>query len=196
MRVESRGTSPWDHQGLPSKESAARRGSSAQVSVLNRSMDQLPFPDQSFDLIWAEGSIYTIGFDPALRAWRRLLAPGGALAITEIEWTTDHPDPAVRAYWDAAYPLRTHRANIDAARSAGYRLHAHWPLPESDWWQEYYTPLTERMTQVDADRPGMSQALGAVREEISLRTEHGGDYNYAAYILRPDDHVAVPGPPH
>lgn len=167
---------------------AARRGLSGQVSMVNHSMDRLPFPDHSFDVIWAEGSVYTVGFDTALRAWRRLLAPGGVLAITEIEWSTPEPAAAARDYWDAVYPVRTHAANTEAARSAGYRVHAHWPLPETDWWQEYYTPLTRRMRHMDPDRPGMGEALAALRTEITMRRRHGRDYHYAAYILRPGDH--------
>ncbi|NKY34464.1 class I SAM-dependent methyltransferase [Nocardia speluncae] len=166
---------------------AGRRGLGRQVSVANHSMDRLPFPDHSFDVIWAEGSVYTVGFDTALRAWRRLLAPGGVLAITEIEWTGTDPDAEVRAYWDAAYRLRTHAGNTDAARSAGYRVDAHWPLPETDWWHDYYTPLTERIRLMDADRPGMREALTALQAEIAMRNQHGRDYRYAAYILRPHD---------
>ncbi|GAA2566479.1 hypothetical protein GCM10010424_05140 [Streptomyces lienomycini] len=152
-------------------------------------MDQVPFPDHSFDVIWAEGSVYTIGFDVALRAWRRLLAPGGVLVVTEMEWTVPSPAAPVRAYWDAVYPLRTHAANTDAAQAAGYRLHAHRVLPESDWWDEYYTPLTQRMDRADPQHPGMPQALAAHRTEIDMRREHGGDYHYAVYILRAHDHT-------
>ncbi|MFE4052971.1 GNAT family N-acetyltransferase [Streptomyces sp. YIM B13518] len=166
---------------------AARRGLGDQVTVVNCSMDRLPVPDHSFDVIWAEGSVYTIGFDVALRAWRRLLAPGGVLVVTEIEWTVPHPAAPARAYWDAAYPLRTHAANTDVARAAGYRLRAYWPLPESDWWDEYYTPLTQRLARADPQRPGMPEALAAHRTEIGMRREHGSDYDYAAYILRPHD---------
>lgn len=103
---------------------AARRGPGDRITVVNCSMDQLPVPDHSFDVIWAEESVYTVGFDVALRAWRRLLAPGGVLVATEIEWTVPSPAASVRAYRDAVYPLRTQAANTDAAQAAGYRLHA------------------------------------------------------------------------
>ncbi|MFF0446617.1 GNAT family N-acetyltransferase [Streptomyces sp. NPDC004609] len=166
---------------------AARLGLGERITTVNCSMDRLPFPDHGFDVIWAEGAVYTVGFDTALRAWHRLLAPGGVLVLTEIEWSTTSPSATTRAYWDAVYPLRTGVANTEAAGAAGYRTDAHWPLPESDWWDEYYTPLTERIARADPSLPGMSDALAALREEIFLRREHGGEYRYAAYILRPHD---------
>ncbi|MFI6289034.1 GNAT family N-acetyltransferase [Streptomyces sp. NPDC051018] len=166
---------------------AARRGLGHRITVVNCSMDRLPVPDHSFDVIWAEGSAYTVGFDVALRASRRLLAPGGVLAITEIEWTKPSPAAPARASWDAIYPLRTHAANTASAQAAGYRLRAHWPLPESNRWDEYYTPLTQHMALADPQQPGMPEALAAHRTEIDMRREHGGDYCYAAYLLSPDD---------
>lgn len=65
------------------------------------------------------------------------------------------------------------------------RVSAHHPLPESDWWDEYYTPLSERLDTADPTRPGMAEAMSTQREEITLRREHGGDYRYAGYILHP-----------
>ncbi|AWZ03949.1 MULTISPECIES: bifunctional class I SAM-dependent methyltransferase/N-acetyltransferase [unclassified Streptomyces] len=168
---------------------ATRRGIGERITTVNCSMDQLRFPDHSFDVIWAEGAVYNIGFDTALRAWHRLLAPGGTLVVTEIEWTTPNPSAQARTYWNAAYPLRTSAANTDAAQACDYRVGAHWPLPESDWWNEYYTPLTERIYRAAPDRPGMTEALTALREEIALRREHGSDYNYAGYILHPHDNT-------
>jgi ubiquinone/menaquinone biosynthesis C-methylase UbiE len=50
-----------------------------RVSTECRSMLELPYPDHEFDLIWAEGSIYHIGFAKGLKEWGRLLKPGGLL---------------------------------------------------------------------------------------------------------------------
>ena len=164
---------------------AAQRGLDGRIAVMNCSMGALPFPDRGFDLIWAEGSVYNIGFDTALREWRRLLAPGGVLVVTEIEWTHPDPSPQARAFWDGAYPLRTTEQNVAAAEAAGYAVEAHWPLPEDDWWAEYYTPLGDRVAAADRTLPGMAEAAAASTEEITLRREHGGDYRYAGYVLRP-----------
>jgi SAM-dependent methyltransferase len=59
-------------------------------------MRELDFAPGSFDLIWSEGAIYVMGFEAGLREWRRLLAPGGHLAVTEVCWTRPDPPPAFR----------------------------------------------------------------------------------------------------
>ncbi|MGQ4729067.1 GNAT family N-acetyltransferase [Streptomyces sp. Ju416(a)] len=47
-------------------------------------------------------------------------------------------------------------------------------------------------------RPGMSEALAALRAEIAVRREHGGDHNHAAHPLRSHDrtpHIPENGSP-
>ena len=67
-------------------------------------MRQLDFAPGSFDLIWSEGSIYVIGFEAGLREWRRLLVPGGHVAVTEACWTKPGAPPDCAAFWAQEYP--------------------------------------------------------------------------------------------
>jgi SAM-dependent methyltransferase len=168
---------------------ARRRGLVGSIETVNRSMADLPYPDGSFDVIWAEGSAYLIGFDNALRDWKRLLAPGGVLVLTECEWSTDTPSPQSRAFWDAQFDtdqgLRTTEQNTAAARALGYAVIAVHPLPDSDWFDEYYTPLEARLAAADVTDPAMAQAVAVTRAEIAMRREHGVDYRYTGYVLRP-----------
>jgi ubiquinone/menaquinone biosynthesis C-methylase UbiE len=171
-------------------EAARSRGVADRIATLNRSMETLDvFPDGSFDLVWAEGSAYVMGFDTALRAWQRLLRPGGCLVATELEWT-GAPSQEARAFWQGVYPLRDHEQNTEVARAAGYTVEATLLLPDEDWWQEYYTPLADRLARADRSRPGMDEAVTAVAAEIDLRREHAGEYGYRGYVLR---RGAVPG---
>lgn len=168
------------------RRTAEARGLSGAISTLNADMGCLPFPDGSFDLVWAESSAYSIGFDTALERWRRLLAPGGSLVITECEWTAENPSGEARAFWDGHYALRTSAANTSAALAAGYNVLGVYRQPESDW-QEYYGPLRARANTADASAPGMAEALAATREELAIRRDHGAEYGYAGYVLRPAD---------
>ncbi|TMR23280.1 GNAT family N-acetyltransferase [Nonomuraea zeae] len=169
---------------------AADRG--LVVHTVRVSMTDLPFPDESFDLIWAEGSAYFIGFDTALRSWRRLLAPGGRLVVTECEWSTDSPSAESRAFWDQAYPLRTREHNIATAHAAGYAVAARHTLADRDWFEEYHTPLSQRAHAADLVVPGMREAVAATLQEITMRREHGADYQYTGYVLHPQDKETNP----
>lgn len=46
-------------------------------------MDNLPFKEDSIDLIWSEGAINIMGFSQGITAWKPLLKDGGYLAISE-----------------------------------------------------------------------------------------------------------------
>ncbi|NEA02118.1 class I SAM-dependent methyltransferase, partial [Streptomyces sp. SID10116] len=119
------------------RAAADARGLGGSITPVNADMGELPYADGSFDVVWAESSAYSIGFDTALRSWRRLLAPGGALVLTECEWTAAEPSAAARAFWERHYRLRTGEENVRAATRAGYAVLGAHPQPESDW-DEYY----------------------------------------------------------
>lgn len=52
-----------------------------KIEIIEKSLFALDFPDESFDIIWAEGSISTIGFEEDLKQWRRFLKLHGFLVI-------------------------------------------------------------------------------------------------------------------
>ncbi|MFE1951449.1 GNAT family N-acetyltransferase [Streptomyces sp. NPDC059524] len=168
------------------RAAARARGLDDRVHAVAADMGDLPYPAGSFDLIWAESSAYSIGFDTALARWRPLLAPGGTLALTECEWTTDAPSPEARAFWEEHYKLRTTEENLRACTAAGYAVLGVHHQPESDW-DEYYGPLAARAEAADASRPGMAEALAGTRAELAMRREHGAEYGYTGYALRPVD---------
>ncbi|MFF2398485.1 GNAT family N-acetyltransferase [Streptomyces goshikiensis] len=171
------------------RTAAAARGLAGRVHPVEADMGALPCRAGSFDLVWAEGSAYTIGFDTALARWKPLLAPGAALVLTECEWTAAEPSAGARAFWDPQYALRSTARNLAAAQAAGYRVLGVFHLPGSDW-DEYYGPLAERVRTLSgvgagAGAPAMAAALAATREELDVRSRHGHEYGYTGYVLRP-----------
>ncbi|MFJ9076273.1 bifunctional class I SAM-dependent methyltransferase/N-acetyltransferase [Streptomyces sp. NPDC102278] len=171
------------------REAAEARGLGDRVHAVRADMGAPPCQDGSFDLVWAEGSAYLIGFDRALASWRRLLAPGGALVVTECEWTVEEPSAGARAFWDPQYALRSTARNLAAVQVAGYRVMGVHHQPDSDW-AEYYDPLGERVRASGSPSPAASTAAAtaataAVREELDVRARHGHEYGYTGYVLRP-----------
>ncbi len=168
------------------EERAERRGLRSSIRTLTAPMEALPFESGAFELVWCEAAAYIMGVDAALDAWRRLLAPGGALVITECEWRTDEPSAAARTFWQAYPGMRTGEDNREAIAEAGYELLGAIELPESDWWDEYYTPLSERIEALaEGDDPDAAALAPVLSEEILLRRDHGGDYGYTGYAMRP-----------
>jgi predicted N-acetyltransferase YhbS/predicted O-methyltransferase YrrM len=168
------------------RHGAAARGLGDSIRTLRADMGALDLPDGSFDAVWAESSAYSIGFDTALERWRRLLSPGGSLVVTECEWTTAAPSAGARAFWDRHYRLRTTAENCAAAVAAGYRIAGLYRQPSSDW-DVSSGPLAAGADAADPGAPGMAEALAATREEIAVRREHGTEFGYTGYVLRPAD---------
>lgn len=166
------------------RERAGAAGLADRVRAHAAPMQDLAFPDGAFDLVWAEGSAYLMGFDAALSAWRRLLAPGGVLVATEAEWTVPDPSPGARAFWDEAYTaMRTTAGNVRAAQDAGWTVAGTYLLPDADW-DAYYEPLASNLRRMRDD--GVDPALvDEVGREVEVRRAHGADYGYTGYVLRP-----------
>ncbi|WP_322982621.1 bifunctional class I SAM-dependent methyltransferase/N-acetyltransferase [Streptomyces sp. S584] len=170
-------------------EAAGARGLGDRIRTVRADMadpDGPGFADGSYDLVWAEGSAYIVGFDTALRDWRRLLAPGGTMVITECVWTTGSPSAGARAFWDRHASLRPVAGNTAAAVEAGFHVLGVLVQPDSDW-DEYYVPPAARTATADPSAPGMPEALAATREELDVRHRYGTEYGYAGYVLRPSD---------
>ncbi|HEX5064646.1 MAG TPA: class I SAM-dependent methyltransferase [Myxococcota bacterium] len=167
---------------------ARAAGLEGRIATRRESLDALALPDAAFDLVWSEGALYTVGFEKALRALRRLLRPGGALAATELTWLVDDPPAAARAFWREAYPpMTTREGNHRALAAAGYAPLADFALPDADWWRGYYAELEPRIAALrarTAGDPAAAAALAAAQREIELRRAFPDAYGYVFYVAR------------
>lgn len=165
---------------------AAEAKAPGRVTTVNADMGALPFDDASFDIIWSEGAIYVIGFETGLRAWRRLLRPGGGIAVTEISWLRPDPAPEARSFWEREYPgIASVDENLETMRRTGYHPVAHFTLPEADWWTGYYDPLKEsarRFAQEHRGDGAASEVLALEEAEMDLFSRHADSYGYVFYI--------------
>jgi SAM-dependent methyltransferase len=151
-------------------------------------MHHLDFPPGSFDVIWCEGAIWVVGFDAGLRAWRRLLVPGGHLAVTEVCWTRSDPPPECRAFWAQEYPaIRDVSALLTTAGECGYETVGHFTLPPSSWWDDYYAPLQRNLTEFRERHRAEIDAQDLadhVQREIDMWHRYSQFYSYEFLVLR------------
>lgn len=136
-----------------------------------------------FDLIWAEGSAYSIGFENALSRWRPLLRPGGCLVVSELVWFTDQPAERARRFFAQEYPdMRDEATRTDQARAAGYTVIDSFRLPADDW-HGYYAGLEAPLRDA-ISRRGELELYAATQEEREVYESCGDDYGYLCLVLQ------------
>ena len=142
-------------------------GLSERVKTLKCSMFELDFPHESFDILWAEGSIARIGFERGLKEWRRFLKPNGFLVVhDEIGNITQ---------------------KLEQIPGCGYDLLGHFTLPEGTWWTAYYGPLEKRMNEMGrkhADEPQALLKLDHEQQEIERFKENPRRYGSVFFVMQ------------
>jgi SAM-dependent methyltransferase len=101
---------------------------SRRVRTIHRSLTGMAFPEESFDVIWAEGSVFVLGFEKCLAEWRRFIKPAGFLVVHD-------------ALGDIARKLRSIPLH-------GYKLVKHFMVSGETWWRHYYRPLQARVSRL------------------------------------------------
>jgi SAM-dependent methyltransferase len=170
------------------KTRTGNAGVEGKVTPLCASMEELPFEDEEFDVIWSEGAIYNIGFEKGVADWRRYLKPGGLLAASEITWITNGRPPELQDHWDSEYPeIDTASAKIKVLEENGYSPIGYFVLPEYCWIDNYYKPMLAGF-QAFLGRHGNSEEARAIveaeRHEIELYEKYKAHYSYGVYIAR------------
>jgi ubiquinone/menaquinone biosynthesis C-methylase UbiE len=103
------------------EERARLAGVEERVKTINAPMEDLPFSDEEFDLIWSEGAIYIMGFERGVSKWKKQLKPKGFLAVSELSWFTDSRPRELEAYWMENYPgIDTISNKIRILEEAGF----------------------------------------------------------------------------
>jgi SAM-dependent methyltransferase len=167
---------------------AEAEGLSDRVQVVRCSMREIDFPDGSFDIIWAEGSMHLLGFARALRDWQRFIKPRGFLVAHEMAWLRPDPPQEIRSHWQAANPgIRTVPEYIEQVTARGYDLIGHFTLPEDFWWVDYYAPLEARIRELAAryalDR-SIQRVLDREQGEVDLYKRHSRWYGSAFLVMQ------------
>jgi len=161
---------------------------SGRVDVINADMAALNLAEASFDLIWCEGAAYVMGVREALTAWRPLLRGRGYLAFSELVWLDGQPDREVAEFFADEYPAMTNVESVRrVVRDTGYEPVADFTLPDSAWWDDYYTPLASKLPALQEKYRGDEQALSVVamtEREIDMRRRFGQSYGYQFFVAR------------
>ena len=143
------------------------KGLEDKIEVLNCSISKMNFADESFDIIWSEGSIFVIGFERGLNEWRRLLKPNGYMGIHDVMGNIEE--------------------KINYITEGGYRLLDHFVLDRNIWWNEYYSPLEREIRKMKDRRSDVSDIASKFEKElreIEMYKKNPEEFESAFFVIK------------
>jgi ubiquinone/menaquinone biosynthesis C-methylase UbiE len=165
---------------------AVGAGLADSITTRNMSMFELDLPDESFDVIWAEGSIYIISPDKGLTNFARFLKPGGHIGFTHVAWIREDPPGEIISFWEEEQcEVLTVKENESKIAGAGYNLLRTEILPPSAWTDQYYYPVEERLDRLAAAYRDDEEAMNEIevtRHEIEMFNRYHEWYSYVFYL--------------
>lgn len=167
---------------------AVAEGVSDKIRAVLSDMRDFATGGGEYDLIWSEGALFAMGFREGLAACRKLLAPGGLMAVSELTWFRPDPPAECREFFAAAYPPMVDAAsNLAAIENCGYEVLEHFALPESTWLESFYLPIEERLRSLRnkyAGDPAGRETIEIIRKEIDIYRKHSDWYGYVFYLMQ------------
>ncbi len=167
----------------------AERGLSQRIKAVVGDMAAPEQPLGSFDLIWSEGALYSIGLRKALEVYHGLLRSDGYLAFTDAVWRKADPPAAVRASFDLDYPtMGTVEDVLKALSDCGFELVGHFTLPDEAWWEDFYTPMEAHIANLRVKYANDAEAmviLDQLAEEPEMHRRYADYYAYEFFVSRP-----------
>ncbi|GAB5465549.1 MAG: class I SAM-dependent methyltransferase [Candidatus Kapaibacteriales bacterium] len=167
---------------------AEKLGLQDKILTLQKSMDDLPFDKEEFDIIWSEGAIYIIGFEDGIKKWKDYLKIGGYIALSEITWTNNSRPKEIEEHWNAEYPqINTASNKIKILEKNGFSPVGYFYLPENSWINNYYQPIEDRIDNFLKKHNNSDLAKGIVeaeQNEINKYRNYKDFLSYGFYIAR------------
>jgi cyclopropane fatty-acyl-phospholipid synthase-like methyltransferase len=167
---------------------AKNLGLQDKIITLEKSMDDLPFDKDEFDLIWSEGAIYIIGFEEGIKKWKDYLKLGGYIALSEITWTTNSRPFEIEQHWNNEYPqIDTASNKMRILEENGFSPVGYFYLPVSSWINNYYQPIEDRIDSFLKKYNNSELAKGIVeaeQNEIDKYRTYKDFLSYGFYIAR------------
>ncbi len=170
------------------KNKAVSMGLQEKIETLEKSMEDLQFGKEEYDILWAEGSIYNIGFESGIKKWKDFLKTGGFIAVSEITWTTKYRPEEIDKHWKNEYPeIDTASGKIRILEENGFSPAGFFFLPQESWIENYYSPMEKRFDLFLEKHCNSDIAKNIVegeKEEIRLYKKYRDYLSYGFYIAR------------
>ena len=165
-------------------EKIAENNLDERVFTYEMGLNDLDFANEEFDIVFSDATVERIGFEIALKEWKRLLKPGGYLIVSDVSWIRNPSDESKR-FWKRIYDgVDTIDAKIRQVEDEGYEFIDYIITPKSDW-KDFYSKLERNIDSLKSDKSA-KDFVKLTRDEIQTFRKNGDDYSYVFYIMRKD----------
>lgn len=106
-------------------------GLSNRISIVELSMLELSSLGETYDIVWAEGSIFVVGFERGIRDWKQHISKDGFLVVHDDDIEV--------------------KTKLQTIAKYGYDILGQIEIPHDEWWNRYYTPLESLLSQEKFD---------------------------------------------
>lgn len=165
---------------------AKKLGLQNRVKGIVGSMDNLPFQNCEFDLIWSEGAIDSVGFKKCLKYWKNYLKTGGYFAVTNLTWfTRERPSELEKYFLNAVPQIGTMGQNISIIQQTGYTPVAAFALSENCWTDNYFAPqktVNGMFLKKYAGNKAVEAFISNMLYEAELYSKYKQHFGYVFYI--------------
>jgi ubiquinone/menaquinone biosynthesis C-methylase UbiE len=170
------------------EQNAKAEGLGSKITTLKASMEELPFKNEEFDIIWSEGAIYNMGFENGIKNWEKFLKKGGYMALSEITWLTYERPSEIEKHWNNEYPeISTASHKIKLLEENGFSFVGYFYLPQSSWIDSYYEPIENSFNSFLKKHNNSEIAKNIVegeKKEIYLYKKYKDYIGYGFYIVK------------
>jgi len=142
-------------------------GLTDRIRSVNCSMFDMDFPNESFDIIWSEGSIYAIGFERGLREWKRFLKPSGFIMVHDEQGNV--------------------KEKLEQISNCGYELLGYFILSTETWWTEYFAPLEKWIAEYGiryTDNPKILEDLHQAQVELDMFNKNPERNSSVCFVMK------------
>ncbi len=161
---------------------------SDRIKCVVGDMSSMDFADESFDLVWSEGAAYMMGFENALKSWKRLLRPNGYMVVSELVWFKENAPKEIKDFFAGEYPAMKYYKDIyPIIELAGYKAIDYFQLPDKSWWIDYYTPIEKVIAEKRIKYRGDKDARAVfdiLQLEMDMHKKYSEYYGYGFYIMQ------------
>ncbi len=127
----------------------AEQGLDHMIEVVDGSFDTIPYPDESFDIVWSQDAIlHSDNREKVLDEAKRVLKPGGEMIFTDPMQSNDCPEDVLQPIYD--------RIHLTSLGSPGF-------------YQEYAKKIGFEIVSFEELTPHLTKSYARILEELEKR---------------------------